>query len=216
MLFPRVPHHITKKVALEFKMDLKLLSAPPETEAESGDNRIARLETVVRFIRERGNIGTVDEPDVYFEGSLPMKWSDCFVDRTFMAYFGAKTKQTIIGLGATVRHLIGTSEGAVIPMSPSTPAVIGFLSNCLNMEKRDSNSRLDGILAERLKLSTQLALRSIMGPNQKLGFLAKRLAYWPAGAEWRQESNLTSVLVGIPLYVAMADNRSSGLNRSKG
>jgi len=34
MLFPRVPHHITKKVALEFKMDLKLLSAPPETEAE--------------------------------------------------------------------------------------------------------------------------------------------------------------------------------------
>ena len=73
MLFPRVPHDITERVALEFKMDLKLHAARPETEAEGGDNRIARLETVVRFIRERGNIGTVDEPDEYFEGSLSMK-----------------------------------------------------------------------------------------------------------------------------------------------
>jgi len=215
MLFPRVPHDITERVALEFKMDLKLLAARPETEAESGDNRIARLETVVRFIRERGNIGTVDEPDEYFEGSLSMKWSDCFVDRTFLAYFGAKTEQTIIGLGASVRHLIGNAEGTVVPMSSSTPAVIAFLSNYLDMERRDSDSRSVATLAEELKCSAQLALRSIKGPNQKLDFLARRLAHWPADAKWRPESNLSSVLVGTPLYVAIANNRSSPLYRIK-
>ena len=215
LLFPQVPRDIRKRVALEFKMDLKLLSALRETETGGGDNRIARLEAVLRFIRERGNIGTVDRPDEYFEGSLPMKWSDCFVDRTFLAYFGAETKQTIVGLGASVRHLIGNSEGAVVPMSPSTPAVIRFLSNYLNMEKCDSTPRSVVTVAEELKYSTRLALRSIKGPNQELEFLAKRLAYWAADPEWRRKSNLSSVLVGTPLYVAMADNRSSGLNGRK-
>lgn len=49
MLFPQVPHDIKKKVATEWKMDLKLLSAARKVETESEDNRIARLETVVDF-----------------------------------------------------------------------------------------------------------------------------------------------------------------------
>ena len=212
MLFPQVPHYITKKVALQFQLDLKLLSAPPESEAGSEYKRIARLETVVRFIRERGNVGTVDDPGEYFEDSLLMKWSDCFVDRTFLAYFGGETKRTIIGcLGASVRHLVGNAEGGVVPMSSSTPKVIAFLCSYLNMEKRDSDCRSVATWAEELKRSTQSALRSIHGPNQELHFLAKRLATWPADAESRPGSNLFSVLVGTPLYVAMVDNRSSRL-----
>jgi hypothetical protein len=74
MLFPQVPHDIKKKVATEWKMDLKLLSASRRTETESDDNRVARLETVIDFIREYGNLGSVDAPDEYIQDTLLMRW----------------------------------------------------------------------------------------------------------------------------------------------
>jgi hypothetical protein len=74
MLPPQVPHELKKKVAFEFKLDLKLLSASRRSETEGADDRIARLETVVNFIRETGDIGSVDAPREYVEDALPMKW----------------------------------------------------------------------------------------------------------------------------------------------
>lgn len=96
MLFPQVPHEIKKKVALEFKMDLKLLSESRKTETESDDNRIARLETVVDFIREFGNVGTVDEPNEYIEGILPMRWGPYMNNNGIdspVVYFGGETEK---------------------------------------------------------------------------------------------------------------------------
>jgi hypothetical protein len=109
MLFPQVPHDIKKKVALEFKMDLKLLSASRRTETESENNRIAGLETVADFIREYGNIGTVDKHNEYIGGFLQMRW-DPFrygVEEMSVIYFGGETEWTFVGLGCSIHHVTG-------------------------------------------------------------------------------------------------------------
>jgi hypothetical protein len=111
MLFPQVPHDIKKKVATEWKMDLKLLSASRRVETEGEDNRIARLETVVDFIREYGNIGTVDEPAEYISDVMDLQWRPMeYGPRIEAAYFTGKTESTIVGLGGSLHHLVGNTQ----------------------------------------------------------------------------------------------------------
>jgi hypothetical protein len=74
MLLSQVPSDEKKKIATEFKIDLKGLGVSRKTERESESNRYTRLEAVVAFIREYGNLGTVDEPNEYIEDELPMSW----------------------------------------------------------------------------------------------------------------------------------------------
>jgi hypothetical protein len=110
MLFPQVPHDIKKKVALEFKMDLKLLSAARKTETETEDNRIARLETVADFIRQYGRVGSVDQPDEYIDDSMMLKWGDYapnWDEKSPVVYYGGETDRTIVGLGGSSKHIIG-------------------------------------------------------------------------------------------------------------
>ena len=52
MLLPQIPHDIRKKVATEWKLDLKVFGSTRKEEHETEDNRIARLEAVSSFIEE--------------------------------------------------------------------------------------------------------------------------------------------------------------------
>jgi hypothetical protein len=88
MLFPQVPHDIKRKVSTKFGFDFKVVSASRQTEAETDESRISRLETVVEFIREFGNLGTVEQPDEYVEGDLVLHTA-VFPDRNpKYVYFG--------------------------------------------------------------------------------------------------------------------------------
>jgi hypothetical protein len=122
MLFPQVPHDIKKKVATEWKMDLKLLSASRRVETEGEGNRIARLETVVDFIREYGNVGTVDESNDYIDDTLEMAWSDRVPYAKGMAYFTGETDKTLVGFGGSAHHVIGNSASEMYaPVLQSQP-----------------------------------------------------------------------------------------------
>jgi hypothetical protein len=198
MLFPQVPHDIQNKVALEFKIDLKLFSASRKSETESENNRIARLEAVVDFIRQYGNVGTVDEPNDYIEDTLAMAWSDRVPCAEGMAYFAGETDKTLVGLGGSVHHIIGNSASEMYATSSSIPAVIEFL-----FRKKDQNESDESV--PHMAKSMRNAMSGIFGPTQELEFLAKRLAYWPSTPE---QPNL---LLASSLYVAAADNQLPGL-----
>jgi hypothetical protein len=230
MLYPQVPHEIKKKVALEFKMDLKVLSASRKTETESEDNRIARLETVVNFIREYGNLGTVDEPDEYVADILEMRWGPYgggmtgSNDPAPVVYFGGETSYTVVGMGGSVRHLIGNS-GASFPHSHSaTPCLVEYLHKVLESNPTTSKSLSEAEIARVMGQAVftpleavALATPQMTGPSQKVEFVAKRLASERGefGSGQRIESFLSSplsprsgpwqALLATPLYVAMAD-----------
>ena len=115
MLFPQVPHDIKRKVSTKFGFDFKVVSASRQTEAETDENRISRLETVVEFIREFGNLGTVEQPDEYIEGDLVLHTA-VFPDRNpKYVYFGGSRERSEpgpsqIGLWGSLRHVVGAAD----------------------------------------------------------------------------------------------------------
>jgi hypothetical protein len=215
MLFPQVPHDIKKKVALEFKMDLKLLSASRKTETETEDNRIARLEAVVDFIHEFGNIGTVDEPDQYVEATLPMHWG-CFrvTPPNQPVYFAGETERTVVGLGGSAQHLLGGQGDGEAGSNSLTPALLDFIYK----ELGSGENQFKGLGDPSYDRGEEVSLRAVVaaskdmrGPSQNLEFLAKRLLFGSARKRGfdRSKSAPTfssiKALLATPLYVAMAD-----------
>jgi hypothetical protein len=212
MLFLQVPHDIKKKVATEWKMDLKLLSASRRVETEGEDNRIARLETVVEFIRETGNLGTLDEPDEYIEDTAQVRWGTYGAAQSPIVYFCGKTERTQFALGGSVHHVIGNCRNEVFSSASATPALYEFLGNYLGVnDDRFEFNRQQRKFGEYEPLqAVEIAAERLYGPMQGIEFMAKRLLFWQGGA-WpdeipfpaaRKEQEMTKLLA-TPLYVAM-------------
>src|SRR5215469_16175433 len=114
MLLPQVPHELKKKVANEFKLNLKVFEVGRKSETESENSRVARLQSVVRYLRSELQVGSVDQPSEYLDGELPMKWgpyvllapnfqaADPNFNRvqrpTDFVLFGGTTEETFCGL----------------------------------------------------------------------------------------------------------------------
>ena len=74
MLLPQIPHDTKRQIANEFKIDIKIFGAARRTETETEENRILRLETVAEHIYTNEDVGTPDQPETYFVGTLTMRW----------------------------------------------------------------------------------------------------------------------------------------------
>jgi hypothetical protein len=215
MLFPQVPHEIKKKVALEFKMDLKLLSASRKTETETEDNRIARLETVADFIRQFGKVGSVDQPDEYIDDCMTLKWGDYAAgwdEKSPVVYFGGETDRTIVGLGGSSKHIIGSQGETSSHSHSATPFLIKFLAEELGLQgskklkqaEEDIKYLGDGRFSPIT--AVELATLQMNGPEQRLEFLAKKLMYGPVQRyDDEPEYRDKHVLLATPLYMALAD-----------
>ena len=214
MLFPQVPHDVKQKVATEWKMDLKLLSASRKVETEGEDNRIARLEAVVDFIQQYGNVGSVDEPDEYIADTLSMRWGLFHLPPPKApVFFAGETEKTVVGLGGSPKHLLGR-PGEGEPYDNSlTPALLDCLFKELGWGEDHFKGR-GGTPARTHEIflrAVEATVRDMKGPSQRLEFLAKRLLHGPV-MKWRYEpladgrvQLAADALLGTPLYVAMAD-----------
>lgn len=210
MLLPQVPHELKKKVAFEFKLDLKLISASRRSETEGTDDRIARLEAVVSFIRETCDVGSVETPREYVEDTLPMKWGPYgWRNDSPVVYFGAATETTVVGLGGSMKHVMGSTGPASADSQSFTPILLSFLERQFEseLEKHRTESggaegtKLDKDEAEMSLGAVALASIYMRGPKQNLNFLAKRLLFGRS----EPHAQGRSVLLATPLYVALAE-----------
>ena len=242
MLLPQIPHDTRRKIATEIGFDLKVLSAKRKSETDIDDNRVTRLEAVVSFIREYGNLGTVDEPDEYFEGNLPLCLGplQCDVEshtEPSVVYFAGRSTRTIVGLGGSARHMIGNTSCSPIPWRGSDTWIIHdyleyHLRKRLSQGTEKVGDHIRNDFRRRVKKANRGAVRddllqgvdeidfnagtilesaagvynSMEGPVQQLEFIAKRLQYGRFQSEYFEELYGTpQMLVGTPLYVAMAE-----------
>jgi hypothetical protein len=212
MLLPQVPHEIKKKVAIEFKTDIKIFSAGRKTETESEDSRVARLETVVAFIQQYGKTGTVDQPDDYIVDTLPMRWGPYeSMGTKSIVYFGADTAKTTIGLGGSMRHVIG-SVGSDSPTAGSfTPFIVKALYEELGLNEPEIHPSLRNRpdVYRSPFYAVDLANTNMQGPTQRLEFMARRLLDsardLAADEQPAKNSGEKRILLATPLYVALAD-----------
>ncbi|MYY13936.1 hypothetical protein GT204_34990 [Streptomyces sp. SID4919] len=128
MLLSQTDPGWARKRTSEVGLDLKVVTAGRSVESASAD-RVARLERVVRFLQDHGDIGDVDEPGQYFGGLLPMQWGLVGDDDT--VYFGGRTRRTILGLGGSSAHVLGAATRAAADAGAPPPPAPDRLSASL-------------------------------------------------------------------------------------
>ncbi len=172
MLLPQIPNEAKRKIATEFKIDLKVLSALRKSETETADNRFSRLEAVRAFIQEYGNVGSVAEPDDYIYGSMPLRM---LTDRNFV-YFGGSDQEanTIVGLSGSVKHLIGITPPTNAYGSSS---LLSYTATFLRtiIDSIESNTEVSKVQLRDTLNDAVRVTKSMSGPQQYFEFLAKRL-----------------------------------------
>jgi hypothetical protein len=212
MLCDQIPSQLRDKLATELKIDLKFLSTTLSQEPLER-TRYAKLQLVIDFIRRNYKIGTVDNPEFFFQGEMKLRWGSLISYATEIVFFGGMTKQTILGMAGSMKHVIGevgASKPELPPRSGSEPPrILETLRD--NLRKPSKPNYWSGnpglpVLDEGL-YDIAYAARTIKGPEQRLEFLAKRLLEGDEPTKRRDLFGGTGkrVLLGSPIYVALAE-----------
>jgi hypothetical protein len=232
MLYPQVPHQLKEKVATQFGFDIKVLSASHRREAEGEENRFTRLDVVAQFIRDFSRLGSLDQPDDYFEGTMSIGAAFFPHNAPMFVYFGGQTDRTHVGLWGSLKHVIGHSAapsgqiyGSSVldamwhlirdldhdfqPSSPSESARLQQLALrariCIAENTKNGFSLLGEHWWALLHTVNSYTRRE---PQQRVEFMAKRLLECTVSGQ--------TFVVGTPLYVALADSPDEPTGGSEG
>jgi hypothetical protein len=199
MLYAQIPVRLRDRIAADLKIDLKVISVTVK-ERESVESRFSKARIVVEQLQRDFDVGTVDNPRPYFEGSLQLRWG-VYPDSRIgepLVYFGGVTQQTILGLGGSARHLIGA-----VPMPPGSTFSLGgsalpSILTVISRADQTTETADDDDKGDRAALGeVQAFTNGMTGPRQSLHFLAQRLLTGRA-----TDQRYQSVLLGSPLFVA--------------
>lgn len=194
MLLSQIDSGFNHQRESEISMNVKVAAGKRKVVRQAPD-RFAKLERVVEHLREHADIGTFDEPGQFFAGILPMYMVTV---EHYSLYVGGSTARTEVALGGAMQHLVGAAV---------QPSGLGSSMLCGIMHSLDA---LAGS-AETTQAPTAMSQRHVAGivqANRRLGrrhlqnveVLAKRLLHVPA-----VDGGAPAVLVGSPLYLALAD-----------
>lgn len=195
-LYPKVPKTFREKIAAELGIGVPPLivnlRGKNDPLATDETNRYRRLEIVTKDIRKNHSIGTIDEPNEYFEGTLDMRRGNYM--ETGMVFFAGKTNSTWLGLAGSAYHVYGRGgEGKGYPSHSLRPEIEMALKKEIGHEPieptqyyrrggtRGGNhdfklpneeNRDQTFLHMVVKVATRME-----GPLEKLEFLARKLTY---------------------------------------
>jgi hypothetical protein len=205
MLFPQIPSATRDSLVKEFKFDLKVVSLSLR-EQPSDETRYSKLKVVSEYLEEEAS--SVDKPAAYFKGRLTMKWGPLGGEwrESEAVYFAGATDETVVGLGGSARHVIGTIPGGVDNTFLWPASAVAALVPVLEQEALGAAEREAKIMKDSYGHLWPMFVYSLgamyRGPEQEVEFLARRLLYGPPGCV---EGTNSSVLLGTPIYVAAAD-----------
>ncbi|WP_086824936.1 SAVMC3_10250 family protein [Allokutzneria sp. NRRL B-24872] len=190
MLLPQVEPGLAGKRSTEFGLNLKVVTG--KRKVESDTDRIARLERVVRHLDDFCDVGTIDEPGQYFRGRMGMRLRQ----ERGLVYFAGATEHTVVGLGGSSGHVVGGPEPKddAIFLPSMLPGMVEGLTAVAEDEAPESALEL-----------AYLANRNLRGDEQEVEFVAKRLRHGPSPYPELDRGRSVTVLVGSPLFVALAD-----------
>jgi hypothetical protein len=202
MLVAQIPHETKRKIANELGIDIKIFKATRKSESEVEENRITKLEAVVKYIREWGNLGSIEEPDQYFEDTLDMRLMLVNGD-TQIVYFTGQQQETIVGLGGSVVHMIGAAKITESIGASIASGIFNALEKELKKLKTSGKyDGFDGLVSVRNMQRYASEIGSDKFPLETFSFMAKRLLFSAKGENF--EKNV-AIILGSPLYVAKED-----------
>jgi hypothetical protein len=194
MLYEQIPVKLREKVATELKIDLKLISTTLTQNAPKS-TRFSKLKLVDEFIRQNEKIGSIDQPEEYFNGVLKMRWGEYPYNNPKMVYFGGVTENTILGLGGSLKHVLGNIGDAICVTTPfsSMPSLLSIL------KQGEDKGIVPKYKSSQAGTLVALTTLNLTGAEQRLEFCAKRLT------ETYNRERQKRVVLGSPIYVALAE-----------
>lgn len=187
------PTRIGKRTA-EVGVTLSFFTAKRSVESSVEAARFARLERVVRYLQDFGDLGPIDAPGQFFGGVMPVRWGS--FHGTSLVYFGGETERTVVGLGGSGKHVLGTSgqpDEHALARSVMPSLLDGLAAEPEIGELLGVGTGAD----EDVLRAVELAAAGLRGPVQNVEFVAKRLLHGQLGNK--------NVVLGTPLYVALLD-----------
>lgn len=210
MLLPQIAPRLGAKRTSEVDVDIKVVTVKRTVETPD-EGRVKRLERVVAYLEKHGELGTVDEPGEYFAGRLPMRWGPFPGDgASSLVFFGGATQRTFVGLGGSGRHLIGSlpdSAAGTGVSASSVPSILGSLDAEDATVVEAAGAGRDALVQGDHAAFTTVhrGVGRLLGPSQNIEFIAKRLLRGPSPFPEDDPPEGMSVLLGSPIYVALAD-----------
>ncbi|KUL62706.1 DUF7019 family protein [Streptomyces sp. NRRL S-1521] len=191
MLYGQIPPKLLKRLAVEAKVDLKVLSVAvqsPRADVTSYD----KLDLVEAYLEREFDVSWMTEPRPWFRGDLELRVAGYGSPEgpTFMT---GRDGDTVIALIGSAHHLLGqrTAPETIQASYSMLPSLFRLLDDTPGREHGQDPAHDVLEFAE-----------SLSEPPVYSEFLARRLLHGTAtGRDGRQ----VDIVVGTPLYVAMAD-----------
>jgi hypothetical protein len=197
MLYDQIPAKIRSRLVAELKLDVKVVSLSLR-ERESDATRYGKLDVVESYLERHVDVGSIAEPAAWFRGRVSLRSGLYRNAPGGLAYFSGLDGGVRLALIGSARHLIGSQTSpAEIGLSYSgLPALFTILrrDEASPAQEQDDEQRA---VAEVREFAD--ALGGLPEPSE---FLARRLLHGPVADAG---DGVTHVLLGTPLYVALAD-----------
>jgi hypothetical protein len=184
---------------------------------KTNESLYAKLDVVCTYLQDEGLAGTVDSPASFFAGTCEMTWGPVS-DAEGVVYFTGETHSTSFGLGGSAKHVLGATGTGHLYSGSMKPVLLAALARRTGMQPEPGHQ--DNERWQALELSAvMVANYELRGASQRMEFFAKRLLegppppYWgwtgDPRRDWRTGADLpftiSRILLGTPIYVAMAD-----------
>jgi hypothetical protein len=205
MLFSLVPQNLLKKIAAELNINLQFGIASVGATIKqnpSVETRYSKLRLVVEYVEKHLSVGSVDTPEAYIKGTLPMRWG-LYPDsvKPAMVYFGGYSSRAVFGLAGSPQHIIGNKGSSSMEyISPS--ALVALLPLIAKIYTSESDPSFSSMRPEDFENKNPLPMiryitANMRAPTLQLEFLAKKFLQGQEGTQ--------NILLGSPIYVALAE-----------
>lgn len=192
MLYPQIPKSFFKAVDKKVEINLNVLKVSLG-EKSIDETMYSRLTAVIEYLDSMGKIGTIAEPKEYFYGKLHLQWTEIYPN---VVFYGGILNDTALGLGGSMRHVLGYESIGVEPGISHTPWLVELLSHeieniitpqipKLSIEETESR-----ILSSTNYWTRELSKRAF----ERFEFVAKTLKTGKYGNQ--------QILFGSPIFVA--------------
>ncbi|WP_409060224.1 DUF7019 family protein [Streptomyces sp. SYP-A7185] len=205
MLYGQIPQTLLRRLAVEAKVDLKVLGVAmqsPRGETTTYD----RLDIVENYLEREFDVSWMTEPSSWFRGDLALR-SAGYSSSEGPVLMTGREGDTVIALIGSARHLIGQRPAPDVTLRAysALPALFQLLHDApedwpldLPRERRTRPPDEADAMRDVLEMSEALTAPAVF-----CDFLARRLL---RGSVVLDDGRELNVVVGTPLYVAMADD----------
>lgn len=196
MLYSQIPWFRRHKLSTELTLKLPFLENKVGFPQKS---TLSKLNKVLAHIEKHSGVGSIEAPKEYFRGNILMKWAHIHPG---IVFFGGVSGRTRIGLGGSLKHLIGYNVGNTEPGISHTPWLVSLIIRELGL---DADADAISLPTVPVNEEQNRVFNSISFWSNELSKVAEIKFEFLAKKILIADHNGETLLLGTPLYVALGE-----------